>query len=771
MAATVVPSVMVNVNALNRYNYDHWFFWVETYLLAEDLWDVVEGTNKPPKPEDPEFKAWRKNNARALQAIIIFCGEDAESFLKGKTAKEAWNILEKQFKPYSKDTSEVDSNDSSSSIDGHEDSEVQMAGAHASFFSAVRDLNWEAVKEFIGQKRPLIRAKSEKTDKTALHLAVQFKSVTGVKMLLPFTLNKDLEMVDRDGHTPLSMAILEKDTDEMIEIAKCIVEKNTKLLLHIVDPSTNTIPLLMALSLDRPKMTRYLYRNTPLEKLKKRDRAELLSTSFRVKLLDISWDLIQRFPCLATAQDHSGIPVPPTPTRIPEVSVDVQEEERDQGNQKNLIREGIHVPLTPTRIPEVSVDVQKEERDQGNQKNLIREGIHVPPTPTRIPEVSVDGQKEERDQGNQKNLIRKVSCFFGGLVDNLLHLSGITRIYQMKLLHVKTIEILECMLELLKSEDDLDTRQQKLVQKALFQAVERGHAPFIYHLLKPNPRFLAMTDEHDKTVFQFAVERRQDEIFNLIHEFDEQKRKDIVGRKDKFGNNMLHVVGRLSPLTQINHIRGAALQMQKELQWFKKVEGMASPKDLNCINSEGRTPREEFTVNHRNLMEAGEKSIKETATSSSALVAALIITIMFAATVATPGGIKDIKGVPIHLDTKAFQIFIVADVTSLCTSTTSVMIFLGILTSRFSEEDFLTSLPTKLIIGFLTLFLSVGAMMIAFSSSIFIMLYGQQSIVSLSIVLAILPIASFLWMQFPFLLDIIISTYGFRVFKRRVRRN
>ncbi|PRQ56934.1 putative ankyrin repeat-containing domain, PGG domain-containing protein [Rosa chinensis] len=508
--------------------------------------------------------------------------------------------------------------------------------------------------------------------------------------------NKDLEMVDRDGHTPLSMAILEKDTDVMTEIAKCMVEKNKQLLLRIVDPSTNTIPLLMALTLERPKMATYLYDTTPLEKLKNRDRAELLSTSLRVKHLDKSWDLIQRFPSLAIAQDHSG---------------------------ESPLNELASTP-----------------------------GLFLNTRQLRIWE----------------RWIYYFTCFSGGLVANLLHLSGINRIYQMKLLHVKTIEILRCMHQVLESEDNLNYRQHKLVQKAFFQAAERGHAPFICHLLRSYPRFLAITNENDKTVFQFAAEHRQDKIFNLIHGFDEQKRKDIVGRKDKFGNNMLHVVGKLSPSRQITHIRGAVLQMQKELQWFKKVERMASPKDLNCINSDGRTPREEFTMNHRNLVEAAEKSIKETATSSSALVAALIITIMFAATVTTPGGIKDITGIPIYLDTKAFRIFIVADVTSLCSSTTSVMIFLGILTSRFSEEDFLTSLPTKLIIGFLTLFLSIGAMMIAFSSSIFIMLHEQQSIVSLSIVLAILPIASFLWMQFPFLLDIIISTYGFKVFRRRV---
>lgn len=81
MAATIVSSVMVNLKALDKNNYKHWSFRVKTYLVAEDLRDVVEDTNDPPKLEDGKaiFMAWRKNNARALYAITISCGEDAES--------------------------------------------------------------------------------------------------------------------------------------------------------------------------------------------------------------------------------------------------------------------------------------------------------------------------------------------------------------------------------------------------------------------------------------------------------------------------------------------------------------------------------------------------------------------------------------------------------------------------------------------------------------------------------------------------------------------
>lgn len=41
---------------------------------------------------------------------------------------------------------------------------------------------------------------------------------------------------------------------------------------------------------------------------------------------------------------------------------------------------------------------------------------------------------------------------------------------------------------------------------------------------------------------------------------------------DNFSNNILRLAGNLAPKDQLNRVSGAALQMQRELQWFKEVE-------------------------------------------------------------------------------------------------------------------------------------------------------------------------------------------------------
>lgn len=62
-------------------------------------------------------------------------------------------------------------------------------------------------------------------------------------------------------------------------------------------------------------------------------------------------------------------------------------------------------------------------------------------------------------------------------------------------------------------------------------------------------------------------------------------------------------------------------------------------------------------------------------------------------------------------------VLLFSDAISLFSSTTSVMIFLEILTSSYREYDFLKSLPTKMILGLFIRFLSIATMMIAFSAT------------------------------------------------------
>jgi hypothetical protein len=201
---------------------------------------------------------------------------------------------------------------------------------------------------------------------------------------------------------------------------------------------------------------------------------------------------------------------------------------------------------------------------------------------------------------------------------------------------------------------------------------------------------------------------------------------------------------------------------------MQEVESIVHPKVKEALNKDGLTPHELFTKNHKDMVQAGEQWMKGTATSCT-VVAALIVTVMFASAFTVPGGNNQETGSPVFLHKRLFMVFIISDALSLFSSSTSVLMFLGILTSRYAEEDFLKSLPIKMIIGLSTLFFSIATMMIAFSAALLIMLHGKSGLVIPVICLASVPVTLFILMQFPILLDMSISTFKPGIFDRKMK--
>ncbi|CAN1224694.1 hypothetical protein LINPERPRIM_LOCUS2326 [Linum perenne] len=141
-----------------------------------------------------------------------------------------------------------------------------------------------------------------------------------------------------------------------------------------------------------------------------------------------------------------------------------------------------------------------------------------------------------------------------------------------------------------------------------------------------------------------------------------------------------------------------------------------NPMYKDNTNNNNETARQIITRTHKILASVGEKWMKENASSSN-IVGALIFTIMFTAAFAIPGGNNQEIGIPILLHEKAIKIFMISDSISLFAASTFVLMFFGILTSRFAEADFLWSLPTKLVIRLSTLFISIAAMMVTFCTT------------------------------------------------------
>nr|XP_023888257.1 ankyrin repeat-containing protein NPR4-like isoform X3 [Quercus suber] len=711
------------LEALNEDNYMDWSVQLKTYLVAQDLWEIVGSRSEPPPVRENEaaYKAWSKKNAIALHAIQMSCRPDTFSDIREiSSARIAWNLLAEKYEtrdpnPSSseeEDSEEGEEEDGEEEEEEEEDSEEggELSDSSASsgesdegnindgveiyldLYKALQIGDWDAIEDFLNRHPHAISAKITSRDKTALHVAAEAGHVHIVEELVNLMSEENLEIKDNKGRTALDGVACRGN----YRMAECMLEKNER-LIRIEDDNGN-IPVVMALYNGHLILARYLYLHTPLEILMPENStmgASIIYEAILNKALDIALHLAQRSPSLVLAKARNG------------------------------------------DSPFYALSRMPDAFPSGNRlvfwKRWIYSGLYS----------------------------------WSQLVSNLRTLLGIEHLYEMKLAHCHSRELLSRI----NGQILISSKKQRetgCVNDAILRAVKEGIFEFVFDILKTNPDLVWSHDEKSTNIFSVAVQHRRAKIFNLIYGLD-TKNSLASGRDDFYGNNLLHMAGMPAPSTSLDHIPGAALQMQRELQWFKEVESIVPPRVLGKLNDEDLTPRQLFTKNHKDMMGKGEKWMKDTA-SSCTVVGALIITIMFAAAFTVPGGNDQNNGFPIFLNKKLFMVFIVSDALSLFSSTTSVLMFLGILTSRYEEEDFLESLPRKMIIGLSAIFFSIAAMMTAFSTALILMLHEQSWVFKPIIFLASIPIALFVLMQFPLLVEMVISTYGPSIFDRKMKR-
>ncbi|XP_052200374.1 ankyrin repeat-containing protein NPR4-like isoform X2 [Diospyros lotus] len=319
--------------------------------------------------------------------------------------------------------------------------------------------------------------------------------------------------------------------------------------------------------------------------------------------------------------------------------------------------------------------------------------------------------------------------------------------------HYQAVGLVKSLCQQIATVSD-DKAYESILKGPLLSAAKLGVKEVVKEILDSFPDAVWFTDDNNHNVFQLAILHRQEKVFSIIYQMDL-----ISHRLDKEENNILHLAARLPPRSILNLIPGAAFQMQRELQWFEELKNLVPLECRQKKNKLGEIPTMIFTKAHKDLVCEGEKWIKDT-TNSCAIVASLIATIAFAAGITGPGN-NDHSGLPIFSKERAFIIFSISNAFSLFTSATSLLMFLSILSSRYEERDFLDALPKRLMIDLATLFLSIISMMITFAASLYLVAgkYKDMILITAALV-ACVPIYILPSFQFPFLLDLIYSSYG-----------
>ncbi|KAB1227044.1 hypothetical protein CJ030_MR1G014934 [Morella rubra] len=166
------------------------------------------------------------------------------------------------------------------------------------------------------------------------------------------------------------------------------------------------------------------------------------------------------------------------------------------------------------------------------------------------------------------------------------------------------------------------------------------------------------------------------------------------------------------------------------------------------------TPEDVFTDTHKNLFKDGGDWLSKTSESCS-VVAALIATVAFATFATVPVGVRQDVGTPILEKHPAFDVFAIASLIALCSSVTAFVMFLSILTSQHQEKDFGKALPTRLLIGLTSLFVSIGSILVSFCAGHFFVVKDRLKYVAFPVyALACLPVTFFAAVQFPLYIDL-----------------
>ncbi|XP_014492753.1 uncharacterized protein LOC106755162 isoform X1 [Vigna radiata var. radiata] len=608
------------------------------------------------------------------------------------------------------------SESSSSSFPAFRDKRPMDLRVHLPLYRAALKGDWEKANEFLNLHPGSENARISKGMETALHISAGARHTKFVEELVKRMRIKDLEIQNKDKNTALCFAAASGVT----KIAKLMVERNIN--LPGIRGSEGVTPLYVATLLGQRDMVWYLYSVTDHEILKTEDYFSLLIAAISTDLYDFALHILECRPQLATCHGLNG-----------ETALHVL------AKKPSSFRSGIQLDIWERCIyPWIRVKLTTEYKCQSNNSQSQA------PSTFQVADLLVTG------------LSRAVKYL----------VPGFETVQKKKILNLQALKLVQHLWEVIESSDEIygDLIKSPL-SRPLFIAAEFGIPEIVIELLHSYPDLLWKVDSQNRSLFHIAIVYRQEKIFNMIYEIGAHKDL-ITSYRDNNNHNILHLAGKLAPSDQLHVVSGAALQMQRELLWFKEVEKIIQPLLKEMKDSEGRTPQMLFTEEHKGLAKEGEKWLKNTA-SSCMLVSTLITTVMFAAIFTVPGGNNNNNGYPIFMHTTSFKVFALSDAIGLFSSVVSILMFLSILTSRYAQEDFLVSLPKRLSVGIASLFFSIITMLIAFGATFFIVLGHQLAWIFIPITLvACIPAILFAFLQFPLLVDTISCTYGAGVFSR-----
>ncbi|KAF8006640.1 hypothetical protein BT93_K0828 [Corymbia citriodora subsp. variegata] len=344
----------------------------------------------------------------------------------------------------------------------------------------------------------------------------------------------------------------------------------------------------------------------------------------------------------------------------------------------------------------------------------------------------------------------------------------IKRIGESKLRHKCSLEFANLALTEKKTQMKTPEILEFLLASGIvLDAASHGIFEIVSLCLKHFPEL--MWDENfTKELMKEVVSGRHVELFRLVNSHHIPYLTNDTWTK----HGLMKAVTEWSPRFATPDVSGAVFLMQRELQWYKVLEDTSDPSSKSLVLLEDplterrrKTYWEVFLEQRQDLFKEAGQWMKNTSSTCS-IVATILITVSFAAALKIPGSNNSSTGIPIFLKKGSFTVFAVADALALFSSVTTASMFLAILTSHYTIEDFLHSLPRKLILGLTFLFLSLAFILVAFGSALTIILSEQLQWIYIPItLLAAFPVVLFTILHLPLWVEMVESTHWPRLYR------
>lgn len=145
---------------------------------------------------------------------------------------------------------------------------------------------------------------------------------------------------------------------------------------------------------------------------------------------------------------------------------------------------------------------------------------------------------------------------------------GINRFHEKKLMHEQIVELVKCLCKHMESLDYNDAAA--ICSETMLTAAESGSRDVVLEIVETFPLAVHFRNSLDQNFLHLAIKNRCENVFNLLY-MTNMCRYQYANAIDNDGNSILHSAAHLAPFHKLNLVSGAALQMQRELQWFQVI--------------------------------------------------------------------------------------------------------------------------------------------------------------------------------------------------------